>query len=308
LSCFINIYQFEWYCSYRLAEAQQRYANRESRAEDLALITQFKQLIMQQAEMVQKQEAELKFFKLELMNREENFNRRFNNDSKLVNNNSGFAGGANMNVGVMNVVKQAGSSTLVPMQAVVAAAAQGIAPTTVQQSLTYGQANSGGSSRRLVPPLQTQSSAPAPSATTASNPTPTGNVTPSSRPRSAVRESIGAAGVRGLMELRDRGQDVGNAIDSTSTSNNNSGRDTSSVDSSAQSSQASTARPKSGVSNSNTSRRDVDPRLSIRGSLSNLNAEQASGPSQAQLQAAVAQAWQQQSAGGSGRVASSGRV
>jgi hypothetical protein len=48
--------------------------------------------------------------------------------------------------------------------------------------------------------------------------------------------------------------------------------------------------------------------LSIRGSLSNLNAEQASGPSQAQLQAAVAQAWQQQSAGGSGRASSSGRV
>jgi hypothetical protein len=60
-----------------LADAQKRLSNRESRPEDMALVEQLKGLIIQQQALIAKQENEMKFFKLELMNREENFNRRF---------------------------------------------------------------------------------------------------------------------------------------------------------------------------------------------------------------------------------------
>jgi hypothetical protein len=67
----------------QLQDALRRYHARESRTEDMALITELKGLIIQQQALIQKQEQDMKFFKLELMNREENFNHRFARDDKV---------------------------------------------------------------------------------------------------------------------------------------------------------------------------------------------------------------------------------
>jgi chromosome segregation ATPase len=80
----------------RLGELQHRYENRESRPEDLMRIQELMEDCEQKEIMVQKTIEEMKYFKLELLNREDSFNKKF---------------GGSPNVGVMNVVKpkQAGS-------------------------------------------------------------------------------------------------------------------------------------------------------------------------------------------------------
>jgi hypothetical protein len=63
--------------SERAAELQARLDARESRPEDLALIEQLKKAVREKDELVRRTYEEMKYFKLELQNREENFNKNF---------------------------------------------------------------------------------------------------------------------------------------------------------------------------------------------------------------------------------------
>lgn len=69
---------------------QERWETRESRPEDLDRIRQLEEQMIEKDKLVKKTMEEMVFFKRELLNREENFNKRFNN---------------NVNVGVMQVIK-----------------------------------------------------------------------------------------------------------------------------------------------------------------------------------------------------------
>ena len=77
----------------RLAEAEERYKNRESRPEDVMRIKKLAELCQEKDAALAKAADEMKFFKLELINREENFNKMFNRSP---------------HVGVMQVVKTKG--------------------------------------------------------------------------------------------------------------------------------------------------------------------------------------------------------
>ncbi|XP_048453444.1 protein FAM184A isoform X2 [Rhincodon typus] len=70
-----------------LEEAEEKYSNRESRAEDLQLITELKEMITERDQLAKKLMDDKKFYQLELVNRETNFNKVFN---------------ASPNVGVIN--------------------------------------------------------------------------------------------------------------------------------------------------------------------------------------------------------------
>lgn len=69
---------------------QHRWETRESRPEDVARIEELTQQMKDMKRLVKKTQEEMIYFKRELLNREENFNKRFN---------------ANPNVGVMQVIK-----------------------------------------------------------------------------------------------------------------------------------------------------------------------------------------------------------
>ena len=71
----------------RFLELQELYENRPSRPEDLELIRQLQEEIVQKDNALKKAAEDMKFYKLELINREENFNKMF---------------GTNPNVGVIN--------------------------------------------------------------------------------------------------------------------------------------------------------------------------------------------------------------
>ena len=73
--------------SERFGELQELYEGRPSRPEDLELIRQLQEEIAQKDALLRKAAEDMKFYKLELINREENFNKMF---------------GTNPNVGVMN--------------------------------------------------------------------------------------------------------------------------------------------------------------------------------------------------------------
>lgn len=73
------------------AELEDKYQNRESRPEDLEKIAELDHKIQNQQFELERVNADLQFVKRELLNREENFNRRFNNIPR---------------VGVMNNLKQ----------------------------------------------------------------------------------------------------------------------------------------------------------------------------------------------------------
>uniref|UniRef100_A0A7S1G7I8 Protein FAM184A/B N-terminal domain-containing protein n=1 Tax=Bicosoecida sp. CB-2014 TaxID=1486930 RepID=A0A7S1G7I8_9STRA len=77
----------------RLAELEERFRNRESRPEDIQRIKKLAQLCAEKDALVKKTMEEMKYFKMELMNREENFNSKFSRTP---------------NVGVMAVVKTKG--------------------------------------------------------------------------------------------------------------------------------------------------------------------------------------------------------
>nr|XP_020657826.1 protein FAM184A isoform X4 [Pogona vitticeps] len=70
-----------------LEEMEEKYQNRESRPEDLQLIAELKDLIAERDQLIKKLIDDKKFYQLELVNRETNFNKVFN---------------ASPNVGVIN--------------------------------------------------------------------------------------------------------------------------------------------------------------------------------------------------------------
>ena len=69
---------------------EERYLARESREEDIARIQELEREMVEKDALVKKTKEEMVYFKRELLNREENFNKKFN---------------SNVNVGVMNVIK-----------------------------------------------------------------------------------------------------------------------------------------------------------------------------------------------------------
>ncbi|XP_041872645.1 protein FAM184A isoform X2 [Corvus kubaryi] len=75
-----------------LEEMEEKYKNKESRPEDLQLISELKDLIAERDQLIKKLIEDKKFYQLELVNRETNYNKMFN---------------ASPNVGVINpLVKQ----------------------------------------------------------------------------------------------------------------------------------------------------------------------------------------------------------
>jgi hypothetical protein len=117
-----------------LAEMARKYHARESLPEDLERIVQLQQAVMEREQALEKAVADMKFYKLELVNREENFNNRFAQGGGM---------GA-MNVGVMNPLAKKG------------AAAPGKPPSSgnlgvgpgLQMGGSGARAGSGGSSKR----------------------------------------------------------------------------------------------------------------------------------------------------------------
>jgi chromosome segregation ATPase len=117
-----------------LAEMARKYHARESLPEDLERIMQLQQAVMEREQALEKAVADMKFYKLELVNREENFNNRFS---------QGGGTGA-MNVGVMNPLAKKG------------AAASGKPPSSgsvgsvpgLQLGATGARAASGGAAKR----------------------------------------------------------------------------------------------------------------------------------------------------------------
>ncbi|XP_031758133.1 protein FAM184A isoform X2 [Xenopus tropicalis] len=76
----------------RLTEMEEKYQNRESRPEDLQIISELKEMVTERDQLIKKLIDDKKFYQLELVNRETNFNKVFN---------------ASPNVGVINpLVKQ----------------------------------------------------------------------------------------------------------------------------------------------------------------------------------------------------------
>ena len=71
----------------RFGELQELYEGRPSRPEDLELIRQMQEDIAQKDNLLKKAAEDMKFYKLELINREESYNKMF---------------GANPNVGLLN--------------------------------------------------------------------------------------------------------------------------------------------------------------------------------------------------------------
>ena len=71
----------------RFGELQELYDGRPSRPEDMELIRQLQEDILQKDNLLKKAAEDMKFYKLELINREESYNKMF---------------GANPNVGVLN--------------------------------------------------------------------------------------------------------------------------------------------------------------------------------------------------------------
>lgn len=74
--------------AYKILE--DRYKNRESRPEDVARISQLEKEMVDKDELVAKTKEEMLYFKREMLNREENYNQKFNRTP---------------NVGVMQVLK-----------------------------------------------------------------------------------------------------------------------------------------------------------------------------------------------------------
>lgn len=71
----------------KFLELQELYENRPSRPEDLEMIRQLQEEIVQKDNLLKKAAEDMKFYKLELINREDSFNKMF---------------GTNPNVGVLN--------------------------------------------------------------------------------------------------------------------------------------------------------------------------------------------------------------
>merc|ERR1711991_113191 len=61
----------------QLEDLRQRFEARESREEDLAEIRALRDTVAERDAQLQQAQEELRYYKLELLNREENFNQRF---------------------------------------------------------------------------------------------------------------------------------------------------------------------------------------------------------------------------------------
>ena len=117
-----------------LAEMARKYHARESLPEDLERIMQLQQAVMEREQALEKAVADMKFYKLELVNREENFNNRFAQGGGM---------GA-MNVGVMNPLAKKGAAAAgKPPAGGSAAPGMGL-----QMGATGARAGSGGSAKR----------------------------------------------------------------------------------------------------------------------------------------------------------------
>jgi hypothetical protein len=116
-----------------LAEMARKYHARESLPEDLERIMQLQQAVMEREHALEKAVADMKFYKLELVNREENFNNRFSQGGGM---------GA-MNVGVMNPLAKKGSTVQGKPPA---SGNMGTGP-GLQMSAAGARAGSGGSKR-----------------------------------------------------------------------------------------------------------------------------------------------------------------
>ena len=58
----------------------EKYLNRESRDEDLTLIETLKRNVDEREDLLRKLEEEKRYFQMELVNRDNNFNKVFNNN------------------------------------------------------------------------------------------------------------------------------------------------------------------------------------------------------------------------------------
>ena len=63
---------------FRLEEAEEKFRNRPSRDDDVMLINELQQRIFEQDLQCKQLNEERKLYRLELVNREENFNKVFN--------------------------------------------------------------------------------------------------------------------------------------------------------------------------------------------------------------------------------------
>ena len=200
--------------------ANVRFNNRESRAEDLNLIGELKALIIQQQQMIAKLNEETRYFKLELLNREENFNKKF--------------GGPEVNVGVMNTLsKQAtkkgntfvrmnanSQSNILSMGQIANAAANGISPAALQHSAAFGaSALTGGNIatlRNVAPSISEVSTS---RRKTLDKIDFLSRVTMDKTLSSELsnQAAITTAGIRGLMELRES-RELDSATDGSATS------------------------------------------------------------------------------------------
>jgi len=61
----------------RFLELQDLYESRPSRPEDLEMLRDLNEQIVQKDAFIKKQEDDMKFYKLELINREQNYNQMF---------------------------------------------------------------------------------------------------------------------------------------------------------------------------------------------------------------------------------------
>jgi hypothetical protein len=91
------------WCARSLDEMTKRYLQRESRPEDLQRMQQMLQQIAEQEKAVRRAMEDMKYYKLELLNREENYNKTFGRTPKV----SGGAG-AVMGVGGASMMMGAG--------------------------------------------------------------------------------------------------------------------------------------------------------------------------------------------------------
>ena len=68
---------------FRLAEALRKYEERDARPEDLAAIAALQEAVTQRDMLLKRMETDKRFYQLELVNRETNFNKVFSADPKV---------------------------------------------------------------------------------------------------------------------------------------------------------------------------------------------------------------------------------
>jgi hypothetical protein len=120
----------------RIAELELKYKNRESRPEDVARIKKLAELCQEKDAQIKKTQEELKFFKLELLNREENFNKMFNRQPT---------------VGVMQVVKPKAAGPTAPTPT--AASGSQSATATARKTTLPSTGSSASVAETALPPL-----------------------------------------------------------------------------------------------------------------------------------------------------------